>query len=359
MVKSTVIAITRNPSLARTLRTAMTAAGADVHIASSTAELDSGPLSAELLLFHWALEGDGSDGRGELELAILAELADRLPPGGRVIVLLPRGDLATTVAAMGSHERVAGVMVADRLRVAELTAVTTRLLNGDIFGLDKVLPWGARVHSLLVGDYAEKAEAVRRISSFAAAVGLRRYHRERIERCCDEMIMNALYDAPASAASEPLAGVFLAPGPANAPPWDEDDDAGAAAERRDPPPVPPRQAPRGSARSLPPEDRAVVEFGCDGQHFAVAVRDRFGRFERETLLQYLHKCLYSDQQIDDKPGGAGLGLYLISRSATSVLFNLLPGAATECICIFDIETPTVELEQIGRASCRERVFITV
>ncbi|HKE20332.1 MAG TPA: hypothetical protein VKB80_35905 [Kofleriaceae bacterium] len=298
-----VIAVTADPGLGRTLRTATTAAGAEVREIPSAAAVEAGPLAAELLVFHWARQVDGGeDWRAELALAELAELADRLPPEGHVIVLLPGGDLATSVTAMRAHARVAGVMVADRLRSSELTAMTRRLLCGDIFGLDKVLPWGALVHSLSVGDSAEKAEAVQRISTFAASVGLRRVHRDRIERCCDEMMMNALYDAP----------------------------------------------PDGRAEgAVPPQNRAVVEYACDGQRFAVSVRDRFGRFERDTLLQYLHRCLHAEDQIEQKPGGAGLGLYFMSRSASALLFNVLPGRATECVCVFDIEAPRAELEQIG------------
>ena len=301
MAKSRVIAITPDPGLGRTLRTSTTAAGAEVREVSSAAAIEPGMLAAELLVFHWARQVDSDDWRAELELAELAELSDRMPPGGHVIVLLPSGDLATAVAAMRAHQRVAGVLVADRLRSSELTAMTRRLLFGDIFGLDKVLPWGALVHSITIGDTTEKTEAVQRISAFAAAVGLRRIHRERIERCCDEMMMNALYDAPAAAEGEPQPAV----------------------------------------------DRPVVEYACDGHRFAVAVRDRYGRFDRETLLRYLHRCLHSEQQIEQKQGGAGLGLYFMSRSASALLFNLLPGRATECVCLFDIEAPHAELDQIG------------
>jgi hypothetical protein len=279
-----------------------------VRVVSSAAELDGESLAAELLIFHVAAtEPDAA----ESELSRLKELAQRLPKGGQAFAILSRGDLVSSVAAMQAHARVSGAIALDRLRASDLTATIARLLVGDIFGIDKVLPWGARVHSFHVGDYREKAEAVQRISSFAAAIGLRRMQRERIERCCDEMMMNALYDAPVG---------------------------------------PDGKSPARGSSGAPLEagDRAVVEYGCDGQRFAVSVRDRFGRFDRDTLLRYLHKCLHAEQQIDQAPGGgAGLGLYFMSRSASSLLFNLRPGAATECICVFDLESPRAEIDQIG------------
>src|SRR5688572_2094171 len=128
MGRSRVIAITPNPALGKTLRTAMTAAGAEVRELCSASEVEAGPLAAELLVFHWTVEGEPDDAQGELELAILADLADRLPEGARVIVLAPRGDLATMVSALGAHARVACVLVAQGVRAAHLTAMTTRLL---------------------------------------------------------------------------------------------------------------------------------------------------------------------------------------------------------------------------------------
>src|SRR4030095_16340465 len=107
------------------------------------------------------------------------------------------------------------------------------------------------------------------------------------------------------------------------------------------------QSPGRGRPRLSGDDRAVMEYGCAGQRFAVAVRDRFGRFERSVLVRYLDKCLHSAQQIDVKPGGAGLGLYLMSNSATSGMFNLLPRVATECVCTFDIGATKLQLEQLG------------
>ncbi|HLU65831.1 MAG TPA: hypothetical protein VKZ63_06120 [Kofleriaceae bacterium] len=297
-----VIAITPDKELGKTLRIALTAAGAEARTVRSLGELPR-PIDASLVVLHQV----------EPDEKTVAEIARHLSNGTQMIVLLPRGDLAATVAALRSHDRVAGVLNADRIRTQEVTAMATRLLFGDIFGLDKVLPWGARIHSMSVGSYDDKTAAIERISEFATSIGVRRKYRESIEQCCDEMLMNALYDAPVDEDGRPL--THKRPG------------------RGRPP--------------LAEQDRAVIEYGCDGQRFAVAVRDRFGRFERSVLIRYLDKCLHSAQQIDQKVGGAGLGLYLMSNSATSLMFNILPGVVTECVCTFDIGAAKVELEQLG------------
>lgn len=77
------------------------------------------------------------------------------------------------------------------------------------------------------------------------------------------------------------------------------------------------------------------------------MRDSFGALDRNTVLKYLHKCLHSDQQIDRKTGGAGLGLYLMANSSTRFLFNVLPGVATECVCVFELDSPKLQLDSFG------------
>ena len=69
--------------------------------------------------------------------------------------------------------RVASVIVADQLTPAVLSGSATRLLFGDVFGLDKILPWGVKVYSALAGDYrhgvAEKYDSAPPLPTEVAA----------------------------------------------------------------------------------------------------------------------------------------------------------------------------------------------
>src|SRR3569833_1210531 len=191
-----------------------------------------------------------------------------------------------------------------------LSALATRVLSGDIFGLEKLVHWGTRVHSQLVGDYQEKSLCISQISEFAELMGVRRKYRESVEQCVDEMLMNALYDAPVDENGQALFS----------------------------------EIPTKTRISLRVEQKAVVQYACDGKRFAVSVRDAFGTLERGTVLRYLYKCLHAEQQIDRKVGGAGLGLYMMVNAASCVLFNVLPGVATEVVCVFDLAMPKMQLE---------------
>ena len=152
------------------------------------------------------------------------------------------------------------MMTAESFDPRDLAALATRALAGDIFGLEKLMRWGTLVHSQLVGDYQEKSLAIAQISEFAEHMGVRRKYREAIEQCLDEMLMNALYDAPVDDHGQPIFS----------------------------------EIPTKTRVSLRVEQKVVVQYACDGTQFCVSVRDAFGTLERATVLRYLHKCLHAE-----------------------------------------------------------------
>jgi hypothetical protein len=303
MLARRIIAISPDKAVGKQLTLALKAAGGAVETFTSRSELGTGTVDAALVVLHLdgALAGAGP------------ELLARLGGAAQAIAILPRADLAAVVEIMRASDRVAGILVAEDLVPSELAALATRVLDGDVFGLVKVVPWGTQVHSVLVGSYEEKAQCIAQVSAFAEEMGVRRKYRESIDKCLDEMLMNALYDAPVDAQGKPLF---------------------------------PDVATRTQA-VLAPEHRAIVQYACDGTQFALSVTDAFGRLERGTVLRYLHKCLYEEQQIDKKAGGAGLGLYLMASSASAMMFNVRPGIATEALCTFDLQASKLALETFG------------
>ncbi len=303
MLARRIIAVSPDKAFGKQLATALRAAGGAVEVYATLDGLGRGDLQAALVVLHLD---------GELATAA-AELLPRLTGEARVIAVLPKANLAAVVDIMQSSDRLSGLLVAEELDTRELSAMATRVLNGDIFGLEKMIGWGTMIHSALVGDYQEKSLCISQISEFAEQMGVRRKYREAIEQCVDEMLMNALYDAPVDEQGKPIFS----------------------------------EIPTKTRISLRVEQKVVVQFACDGHRFAVSVRDAFGTLERNTVLRYLHKCLHAEQQIDRKVGGAGLGLYLMVNSATTVFFNVLPGVATEAITMFNLETPKLHLQHFG------------
>jgi hypothetical protein len=298
-----IIAVSPDKQFGKQLATALKAAGGAVDLHQRLDDFAKGEIVAALVVLHLD---------GELATAA-AEILPRLSGDAKVIAVLPKSNLPAVVDIMQSSDRIAGILMAENFDSRQLSAMATRVIAGDIFGLEKMVTWGTQVHSQLVGDYQEKSLCISQISEFAELMGVRRKYREAIDQCMDEMLMNALYDAPVDEQGKPLFS----------------------------------EIPTKTRISLRVEQKVVVQYACDGKQFAVSVRDAFGTLERNTVLRYLYKCLHSEQQIDRKVGGAGLGLYLMANSATTLYFNVLPGVATEAVCVFDLETPKLQLEKFG------------
>src|SRR5690606_33329964 len=74
------------------------------------------------------------------------------------------------------------------------------------------------------------------------------------------------------------------------------------------------QLPRTAVIELQEDEYATLQYGCDGKLFGISVSDPFGALKRDKLFQYLKKVLMrrdSSTLIDNKKGGAGLGIFKI------------------------------------------------
>ena len=300
------ICVTTNPLLRRTLRRTLQAVGSTVEFADSAAALP---------------DGDAPD------LVVLdAESRKTCDPEG----LSARWSTTKVVVLGESLEEDAVVrmlrnqpfnhVISDQVDPDELELVVTsvKALRGDIFGLEKYLAWGVLVQERHVTGYDEKRDALYELGDYAKDMGARRQTVARIESVADEMLMNAMYDAPAL-----RYGV----------------------------------APRIGNRAGPPlgSEPAILRYSCDGRWFAVSVRDNYGELKKEAILDNLARARAehgSPRPEGEDGSGAGLGLYLVLSSVTRFIANISPGHMTEVIGLFD-------LKATGRdeASCARSLHI--
>src|SRR4029077_12725286 len=77
-----------------------------------------------------------------------------------------------------------------------IVVTSLKLLRGEIFGLEKYMTWGVSVNEREVRSYDDKRAAIAAVADFARDIGCRRQLVARIESVSDELLMNALYDAP-------------------------------------------------------------------------------------------------------------------------------------------------------------------
>jgi hypothetical protein len=253
--------------------------------------LEQGPaqLPFRFVVFGW-------DGAPES----LKRVSGRMRDGAQLVGVRPAGDLASTMRLLGDA-RCNHVFVADDTGFQNIAVTVSKFVSGDLFGIEKYLPSGTEVHLTRLREYKGRTAAIDEVLAYAEKVGVRRQVRSSIGQVCEELLMNALYDAPVDEQGTPLFAEV---------------DLKARLEKLSPRPV-------------------SIRYAATEGGFAVAVRDRFGRLDKATVLRYIDKCLHSTQQIDRKTYGAGLGIYLIVNAATQFVLNVAPGVATEVVCSFD------------------------
>jgi hypothetical protein len=108
----------------------------------------------------------------------------------------------------------------------------------------------------------------------------------------EELVMNALYDAPAEA------GFF-------------------------------QPKPRIEDVELPLDRACEISYGIEESTAFIRVRDPFGAFSRSRMMQTLVRCNAKGVVLDESRGGAGLGLWRIFSVASSVSVTVVPGSLTE------------------------------
>jgi hypothetical protein len=233
------------------------------------------------------------------DVAALDSLVPKLRERAHVTIVTPRAALGDLTSYL-RDDRINHVIVGEELEQG-VFVTAQKLLTGDIFGIEKYLPAGTPVHYARLRDFAGRGRAIDTVLLYAEDAKMRRQVRTAIGSVCEELLMNALYDAPVDAAGRPMFA---------------DVDPHHRKETRSPRPV-------------------SIRYAATEQAFAVAVRDRFGRLAKNTILSYIEKCISSPTQIDRKTYGAGLGLYLVANAAASYVVNVAYGIATEVVCTFD------------------------
>ena len=141
------------------------------------------------------------------------------------------------------------------------------------------------------------------------------------DRCflvAEEMLMNAIYDAP----TDPSTGGSLY-----------------------------NHLSRKDDIQLVPLQYSRLEYGSKGKIVAVAVTDPFGALTRETLIDYLESCYTGNAGVINErsgKGGAGRGLHQIVENSDLTVFQVKRGRKTRVVSYFwQKENPFGENPQLS------------
>jgi len=204
----------------------------------------------------------------------------------------------------------------DPLEPDELIITAEKLLRQDLFGLQKYLLWGVEPYRVEIRDSRLKQDYIAEVASYAQTLGCNERMVELVETVADELITNAIYNAPRSSDGEPK---YAAP-------------------------------PRREPVELADDEVGQLAFACDGDYIAIAQIDPFGALTQDTVVSYLNRCLVKGpEQISEASGGAGIGLYRVFQSLSKFIINVDPGKRTEVICLLDLRLTMKRFRQAAKS----------
>jgi CRP-like cAMP-binding protein len=203
--------------------------------------------------------------------------------------------------------------VSDRaLTVKTIVTTITKILNRDFFGLEKYLNWGVDVQERFVHESARRADAINEMQDALKKIGVRSSLLDRCAVVSEELLMNAIYDAPLDDKGQPLFN----------------------------------HLPRTEEIKLPENKAATYRYACDGNLIAVSVADPFGGLPKKIILDYLESCyLGKGGTLNEKKGGAGRGIHQIIENSDVTIFNVQKNIRTEVICLFNVDTAAKEKQK--------------
>jgi hypothetical protein len=176
-------------------------------------------------------------------------------------------------------------------------------LRGRALGASPYLIDGFSTIEATVFSSEAKNASLSAVLELAEALELADEKKRRIEIVTEELLLNALYDAPRASDGKPLyEGV----------------------DRR-------------TAITLDPDSPVRLHYGCDGRNFVVSVNDRFGAIERESVVKALRKLLDpGTTRASHETSGAGLGLMLTFGAANQLIVHAVPGRFTEVTAVMHV-----------------------
>ena len=221
---------------------------------------------------------------------------------GTVTILLGEGAPADILPLVVEHD-LSHVAGADPMALAdELPTTVQKLLRGDTFGLDKYLTWSAELQSTEIVATSDRRRALLELREALVPLGLSPRHERQATLIADELLSNAIHNAPVDAA-----GVHYL-----------------------------RDEPRDTHRPLSGPERPRLRWACDGRYLAVEVTDRWGTLDPATVRQHVGKLTDRDGGPRTGGGGAGLGLAMAFQAASALVFNLARGRSTQALALIDL-----------------------
>jgi hypothetical protein len=170
------------------------------------------------------------------------------------------------------------------------------------FGLQNYLAAGAKVQTVQFKNTNQKQAGVEAIKNYLLGAQFKGRQAAIISNAVDEILMNAMFDAPVDAGNRQL------------------------------------HASVARSTALPLEGKQAVEMrvGWDGERVGISVSDQFGSLDRGRFLAHVSKRYKDDQyKLKTVVAGAGVGLATVFANGGSLIFISESGVRTEAMVFFE------------------------
>lgn len=180
--------------------------------------------------------------------------------------------------------------------------VLAATLRHRAFGLKSLLrPERSKVQTINFKNTKEKQDGVEAVKNYLIQAKFKTRMATVIANAVDELVMNAMFDAPIDALGKPI---YLT-------------------------------TPRSTAMPISSDHPVEMNVGFDGEYAIISAVDHYGSLDRNKLFEHLAKTYKKeDYKIKTASAGAGIGLANVFRSGGSFLFVSDKGAKTEVLVFF-------------------------
>jgi hypothetical protein len=221
------------------------------------------------------------------------------PRKGETVVLIGDIELPATVTLMRSRRWLDHVVSPRSLEGGAFAGALWRLLSGQSLGAAPVFGKEFRGRKVTIRDSGKRAPRIETITGYARDSGASGTVAEKIRDLAEELITNAIYDAPAEQSG--------------------------------------RAVPRTERVVVPASEGVTVTYGMARQTFFLRVRDQHGALRRKRLFDVLARCAESNGvALDTSRGGAGLGMWRSFSAASQLVVQVQARESTEFLVGVDL-----------------------
>ena len=225
------------------------------------------------------------------------------------LVLMTTKDVAANLAILKRMSQIDTVVTRDtedrQFTIRSLLTTLTKILSGDLFGIEKYLAWGVDVQAKTVKTSSDRERLREDMTAYFKKRGVRTTILERVSSVTEELLMNAIYDAPTDSRGNAIYNHLS----------------------------------RKEEVVLEAHHQSTLRYSSDGMFLAVSVSDPFGSLTKGTIVSYLESCFNGNDNSDHTgKGGAGKGLHQIVQNSDLTIFNIKKGVKSEVVSLFYLES---------------------